>query len=87
MDYKVVKSEHFVSGYVDTTVISTIETNTGNEIGISFSVDQVWPKVISDQDDGNKFEVVRSVLASFTMTNDQAFELANLLLKAINKNE
>ncbi len=87
MDYKVVKSDRFVSGYVDTTVISTIETSTGNEIGISFSVDQVWPKAISDQNDESKFEVVRSVLASFTMTNDQAVELANLLLTAINKND
>ncbi|GAB1102137.1 MAG: hypothetical protein WManBPW_08080 [Shewanella algae] len=80
---KTFKADNFVSGYIDTTVISTIDTATGNEIGISFSVDQVWPKNIEDQTSESTFEVVRSVLASFTMSRKQAADLANLLLKAI----
>ncbi|GGY87837.1 hypothetical protein [Shewanella fodinae] len=84
---KLLKSENFISGYIDTAIVSNIDTKTGNDIGISFSVDQVWPKDAERQTDESAFEVVQTVLASFTMTRSQAKNLANLLLRATDKND
>lgn len=82
---KTKNQNNYASGHADGLLIAKLKGANGSpsRVSIVFMQDEISPKPLAEQDDGDAFEPVSAVFASVIMDLNEAQSLRRMLTEAI----